>query len=330
MGHISPRRGLLYVTIAAALFSVNASVSKVALEARVEPVRLAAMRSTGAAVLLFVVLFATQPGRLRLTWRELPYLAVLGILGGAVVQWLYFVAIDRLPVGIALLLEFTAPAMVALFSWAVLRQHIRPRTWLGIALAMAGLVLVAQVWSDIGLDVIGVFAGLAAAACLASYYLVGKRLTSHRDSLSLTFWMFAFAAIFWAVVRPWWTFDPGPLDEQTSLLGIFDSVHVPVWSTVLWIIVFGTLIAYGLNLAALRHISPTTAGVVGMSEPVGAALVAWIWLGQSLNPVQIFGGVVVLFGIGLAETGQRGSAPRPHDGAATGQPARSDGVTVTE
>ncbi|WP_198664350.1 EamA family transporter [Jiangella endophytica] len=305
----NPTRGVVYVVLAAVFFSVNASMSKVALEAGVEPSVLAALRSTGAASILLVVVVVVAPGRLRIGLRELPFLVALGVAGGALVQWLYFMAIDRLPVGIALLLEFTAPAIVALFSWAVLRQRIRRQTWLGIGVALLGLALVAQVWTDIGLDTVGVLAGFGAGACLASYYLVGSRMSGHRDSLSLTFWMFAFAALFWAVAQPWWTVDFAPLSRDTSLLGAFDTVSVPAWSTVLWIVVFGTIIAYGLNLAALRHISPTACGVIGMSEPVGSAVVAWVWLGQSLSAAQVVGGLVVLAGIALAETGGTGTPP---------------------
>ena len=216
-------------------------------------------------------------------------------------------------VGIALLLEFTAPAMVALFTWGVLRRRIGSRTWAGIGLALVGLALVAQVWTDIGLDVVGVLAGFGAAACLASYFLIGGKLSVTRDSLSLTFWMFGFASVFWAIVLPWWTFDPTPLGESTSLLGVFADVDVPAWSALLWVIVFGTLMAYGLNLGALRHISPTTAGVVGMSEPVGAALVAWVWLGESMTIVQVIGGFLVVIGVTLADVGRSDVASTDDD-----------------
>lgn len=304
---------MVYVCLAAVFFSVNASMSKVALEAGVEPSVLAALRSTGAALILLVAVLVLAPGRLRIGLRELPFLIALGVAGGALVQWLYFTAIDRLPVGIALLLEFTAPAMVALFSWAVLRQRIRRQTWLGIGVALIGLALVAQVWTDIGLDAVGVLAGLGAAACLASYYLIGSRMSGQRDSLSLTFWMFAFAALFWAVVQPWWTVDLAPLGRETSLLGALDGWSVPAWSTVLWIILFGTIVAYGLNLAALRHISPTACGVIGMAEPVGSAVVAWAWLGQTLTAAQMAGGLIVLAGIAVAEVGGTGTPTPPSD-----------------
>ena len=79
-------------------------------------------------------------------------------------QWLYFVAIERLPIGIGLLLEFTAPVLVALWARLVWHEPVRRRVWAALALALAGLCLVAEVWEDVRLDAIGVVAGLVAAA----------------------------------------------------------------------------------------------------------------------------------------------------------------------
>ncbi len=327
-------RGYTYVTLAAALFAVNGSVSKVVLESGLDPAWLAALRCTGAAIGLGLVLLAVAPGRLRTTARELPALALLGFAGAALVQWLYFVAIDRVPIGIALLLEFTAPVFVALYVRFVRRQEVRPLTWLAIGLALAGLALVAQIWTDTGLDPIGVAAGIGAAVCVATYFLVGSHTVAARDTSSLTFYMFFFGALFWAVARPWWTFDPTMITEDTSMLGIFEDTMVPVWAAVVWIILLGTLAPYSLNLAALRHISPTAVGVVGMSEPLGAGLVAWAWLGQVMKPVQIVGGLIVLAGIILVQrstapvtpeppSDQRPATPEPPEAQAAGSLKRS-------
>ncbi|HEU4540342.1 MAG TPA: EamA family transporter [Jiangellaceae bacterium] len=299
-------RGYTYVTVAAALFAVNGSVSKVVLESGLDPAWLAALRCTGSAVGLGLILLASAPRRLRTSARELPALVLLGFAGAAMVQWLYFVAIDRVPIGIALLLEFTAPVFVALYVRFIRRQEVRPLTWLAIGLALAGLALVAQIWTDTGLDPIGVAAGIGAALCVATYFLVGSHAVAARDASSLTFYMLLFGAVFWAVAKPWWTFDASMITGTTSLLGAFESTSVPVWIAVVWIIVLGTLTPYSLNLAALRHISPTAAGVVGMSEPLGAGLVAWAWLGQVMRPIQIAGGLVVLVGIVLV---QRSTTP---------------------
>ena len=113
--------------------------------------------------------------------------------------------------------------------------------------------------------------------------------------------MFAFGALFWAVARPWWSFDSAEFAMTTSLLGVLDEVAVPVWIGVAWVIVLGTLAPYSLNLAALRHVPPTIVGAVGMCEPVVAAVVAWAWLGQALRPIQLVGGGVVLAGVALAQ-----------------------------
>jgi drug/metabolite transporter (DMT)-like permease len=306
VGHV--RRGQLQVVVGAALFAVNASVSKVVLDAGIEPARLTALRCAGASLVLLVVLGLTQPRRLHIAWRDVPTLAVLGLTGAALIQWLYFVAIDRLPVGIALLLEFTGPLLIALYSRVVLRHAIPRRVWLALGIALAGLAMVAEVWHDAGLDPVGVAAGLAAAGCLATFYLLGQHTVERRDPVNLAFWMFTFAAVFWSVLQPWWRFDAGVLAESTPLLGRLDGVDVPVWLALSWVVVLGTLMPYALEVAALRYIPATTTGIIGMIEPVVAAAVAWLWLDQVLNAVQLAGGALVLVGVTLVQL-TRASAP---------------------
>jgi drug/metabolite transporter (DMT)-like permease len=269
------------------------------------------LRCTGAALGLLLLLGLTSRKRLRVPLAELPALALLGLTGAALIQWLYFVAIDRLPVGIALLLEFTGPLLVAVYARVILGQNVHRQVWLALALALGGLGLVAQVWTDIGLEPLGVAAGLGAAVCLATFYLVGKTTVERHDATTLSFWMFAFAALFWAAVQPWWQFDAGLLGEPVSMLGAFDGIEVPMWLPLLWVVLLGTLAPYALDVAALRDLSPTTAGVVGMAEPVVAAAVAWLWLDEVLTSVQILGGLLVLAGVGLAQLARSRAAPVP-------------------
>src|SRR5262245_24545613 len=238
----NPPLGYVFVLSGAVLFGTNASVSKVALGSGIEPARLAALRCTGAAIGLLVILAAVRPAALKVRWRELPALAILGVAGAALIQWLYFVAIDRLPVGIALLLEFTGPLLIAVYIRVVRREVVARQVWLALGIALGGLALVAEVWRDTGLDAVGVAAGLAAAACLATFYLLGQHTVEKRDPLNLAFWMFTFAAVFWSILQPWWNFDAGVLTERTSLLGALDGVHVPVWTALAWVVVLGTLV----------------------------------------------------------------------------------------
>jgi drug/metabolite transporter (DMT)-like permease len=306
------RRGYVLVLVGASLFGINASVSKVVLATGLEPARLTTLRCTGAAVGLLFVLKVVRPTSLSIPRKEWPSLVVLGLSGAALLQWLYFVALDRLPAAIALLLEFTAPLMVAVFSRVVLRHEVSRQVWLALGLALAGLALVAQVWKDVGLDAVGVLAAVAAAGFLATFHLLGKHMLERRDPLVLSFWMFALSSVFWAVLQPWWNFDPGVLGESVSLLGRLDQFSLPVWVGVLWVIVLGTLAPYSLEVAGLRHLPATTTGIVSMIEPVIASAVAWLWLEEVLNGVQLLGGLLVLAGVGLVQVARsRADEPEP-------------------
>ncbi|MGY1635815.1 EamA family transporter [Geodermatophilus sp. SYSU D00742] len=303
-----PRPALGYAaTVAAAgFFAVNGTVSTLALQAGIPPTRLTALRCVGAAVGLLVVLALVSPGRLRTTWREVPFLAVFGVVGVALTQFLYYVAIGRLPVGIALVFEMTAPVFIALYVWLVRRERVRSRLWVALLLSLSGLVFVAEVWQGGGsLDPLGVAAGLTAALCLATYYLMGERGTVSRDPVALTCWSFVAAGLFWSVAAPWWEFDAGVLTERVPVsLG---ALELPLWALVAWIVVLGAMVPFWLSIAALRHLSPTTAGLVATVEPVLASVVAWLWVEQVLSGWQVLGGFVVLVGIGLAQTAR--SAP---------------------
>jgi drug/metabolite transporter (DMT)-like permease len=110
------------------------------------------------------------------------------------------------------------------------------------------------------------------------------------------------AAVFWAVVQPWWSFPTGHVGDHVRLHGELLSTTLPVWLLLLTVIVVGTVLPFGLLVGALRHVSATRVGVTAMFEPVAGALVAYAWLGESLSTAQSFGGVIVLAGILLAQT----------------------------
>jgi drug/metabolite transporter (DMT)-like permease len=296
-----PAVGYLLTVVAAALFAVNGTVSTLALQAHIPATNLTALRCTGAALVLVVALAVVSPGRLRIRWREVPFVAVFGVVGIALTQFLYYVAIGRLPVGIALVFEMTAPVFIALYVWLVRREHVRGRLWAALALSVSGLVLVAEVWEGGGaLSLSGVVAALGGAVCLAAYYLLGERGTADRDPVALTAWSFVAAAVFWAIAAPWWRFDTGLLTQRVPVsLG---SLEVPAWVLVGWIVVLGAVVPFWLSLAALRHLPPTTAGIAATAEPVIASVVAWLWVDQVLTGWQVAGCAVVLTGIVLAQT----------------------------
>jgi drug/metabolite transporter (DMT)-like permease len=305
-----PALGYTLVLSAICLWSVNATVAKIVVDSGgLSPLRLAELRATGAGLILLAAVALVRPRTLRVSARELGFLALFGVAGLAFVHYFYFVAITHLDIGIALVIQYIAPVLVALWARFFVQEPVRKRLWVALALALTGLALVVEIWSGGALDGVGVAASLGAACAYAFYVLMAERsLQRGRDVFSLLALGFAFAAVFWAVVQPWWSFPAGLLDDQASLLGRLAHTSAPVWLLLGYIVVFGTIVPFALLVTALHYIPATRATVVAMAEPVLAGIVAYAWLGEEIGFTQIAGGILVLSGIVLAQTA-RSSRP---------------------
>jgi drug/metabolite transporter (DMT)-like permease len=297
-----PLVGYAMVAGAALLFALNGTVSKVVLSSEISSLELTQVRATGAFLGFALALALLNRPSLRVGRRELVTLAIFGVAGVAMVQWLYFVSIHRLPIGIALLLEYLAPILIALWARFFLREPVRRRIWAALLLALAGLSLVVEVWSGISLDGLGIAAALSAAVAYAIYVLMAERAVGTREPASLLCYGFGFAALFWVIVQPPWRFPAGRLDDDVSLLGRLADRSLPVWLLLLFVVVVGTMVTFLLVTAALRHISATRVAIIAMLEPVVAGIVAFAWLGESFGTLQLVGGGFVLAGIVLAQT----------------------------
>jgi drug/metabolite transporter (DMT)-like permease len=294
---VNPALGVAMVLTAGAVFALNGSVSKLMLQGGLDAPRLTTFRATGAFLCLLVLATLIPPGPRRLALRrpELPRLILFGLVGFFLVPMLYFVAISRLPVGVGLLFEFTGPVFVALWVRFGEHQRVKARLWLGLILTLTGLAAVAEVWAgELRLDPLGIAAGLTSASLLAVFYVVGSKSVASRDAVSLTCWAFGVSAIAGALVRPWWTFPAGVLAGSSG--------GIPMWLLALYLILFGTLTPYLLVIASMRHLPPTSVGIIGTVEPVIASAFAWVFLSEILSAGQIVGGLVVLVGVVLAET----------------------------
>ena len=304
-----PVVGYGLVLAAISFWCVNAVVAKVVVESGgLSPLRLSQVRATGAGLVLFLVVAAIRPRTLRIAPREVAFLAVFGIAGLAFVHFLYFTAITHLDIGIALVIQYIAPVLVALWARFFVHEPVRKRLWFALALALTGLTFVVEVWSGGTLDGVGVAASLGGACAYALYILMAERsLHRGRDVFSLLAWGFAFAALFWAIVQPWWSFPADIVRQDADLLGRFAGTTAPVWLLIAYIVVFGTVVPFTLMVMALHYIPATRATVVAMAEPVLAGLVAYAWLEEELGALQILGGMLVLAGIVLAQTARPGT-----------------------
>jgi drug/metabolite transporter (DMT)-like permease len=307
-----PRLGYALVVTAAVLFIVNAGVSRVSMRAGVDSVTLTTVRVTGSLVVFALwAALARRGALLPPRGRALALVIALGLVGVALLQWTYFVAIDRLPLGVALLLEYTAPVLVALWARFVRREPVRDRVWVALALSLTGLAVVSQVWDGLVLDGVGVAAGFGAAVAFAAYFLLGEHGVSDDDPLRVILWSFVAATVALNLVRPVTALGTDVTALTTPLLGELSGISAPVWLLLGWVVLLGTVVPFFLELLALQHLPATAVVMVAMLEPVGATVLGWVWFGESLTLVQTVGAVAVVTGILLAQTARPTVAREP-------------------
>jgi drug/metabolite transporter (DMT)-like permease len=278
----------------------------VALRAGVEPAMLTTIRITGTFLELLAIAPVFRRGALRPPpGRLLVLLVVHGLVGVAALQWVYFVAIDRLPIGMALLLEYQAPVLVALWARFGQGEQVRPRLWLGLALALGGLAAATGVWEGATFDGLGVAAGFAAAICFAAYFLIGEAGVGALDPLRVILWSFGIATVALNVPSPITRLDWSELDRQVSMLGSLAGSTAPLWLVLAWVVVLGTLVPFFAELFALSFIKATTVTVIALLEPIGVSALGWAWFHETLGPVAILGCFAVVAGILIAQSARR-------------------------
>lgn len=293
--------GYVWALLAALLFGVNGSVTKVLVEGGLSAAHLTLFRVAGTALIAAIVLLVSDRKAFRITLRQAVVLAVLGVFGVALLQFTYAVAVSLVPVGIALLIEYMAVLIVALFAFFVLRERVRARLWVAIGFVLIGLALVARVWNS-DLHPLGVLMASCAAVALALYFLLGEREVGKSSPMAVGFWSMSFAALFWVIFGDLGSLDVSGLGEAVSLGGHLEAVAVPLWMLLAWNVVLGSFAPFLLSLLALRYLTATAAGITASAEVIFAFVFAWIWLGEILTPLQLVGAAVVLVGIVLAQT----------------------------
>jgi drug/metabolite transporter (DMT)-like permease len=300
---VRPLRGYALYAIAAFLFTLNGIAAKTVMAGGVEVWRLAQMRVTGAFLVLLAFVALTNRPALRLRRGEVPLLVVYGVLGVAATQALYFAAIQRIPIGVSLLIEFTSPLAIALWFHVALGHRTKPIVWVGLVLGFAGLAVVAQVWQGFTLDPLGVGAAVLAMLALVVYFLSADAQVHgpyRRDPVSLTMWGMAAASAFWAIVQPWWTYPWGSL-AGTATVAATGAQAWPIPLLVGFVVVLGTVVPFSLVVLSMQHLRASQASVIGMVEPIMAIVLAWVLLGEAFTGIQLLGAAIVLGGILLAE-----------------------------
>ncbi len=221
---------------------------------------------------------------------DLPWLALFGLLGVMAVQLVYYQAIQRIPLGVALVIEYTAPLLILAY-WRLRGRHV------GLGLWIAGLLTILGCYFVVGaydaqlrqVNAEGAILAMIDAVILAAYFLLAERLVHKYSSWALLCAGFGTAALAWCVVRPPWTLPWSILGGE---LGPY----------VLGVVIIATVVPYLFSVGAVRLIPAARVGLTSTSEPVIAAVAAWLLIGQSLEPLQVAGGLVVVAGIVVAQS----------------------------
>ena len=295
------RRNELLLILSALMFASNGITSKLLLDGHISAWRLAQVRAIGAASILAIYLWRRAPHTFRATKPEIRRLAALGAFGIAAVNGMYFLAISRMHVSIALLIEFTAPVWIVLYLRFVKRKFVPNQMWIALALALTGLAFVAQVWDGLTLDGIGVIAAFASAIAVAIYFVLAEGISKTRDGVSITMWGFFFAAITWCLLLPIWKFPFDVFTKSIPLGGPLEGNTSPGWVLILYVILIGTIGPYLCTIAALKHLKASTTSAFGMLEPIFVGGIAWFWFNESWTVIQLIGGVIVIAGIYMAD-----------------------------
>ena len=290
----------IYLVFGSLFFAISSIPAKLAMESGLSAWRLTQIRTFGAFLVLFTYVYIKNKRSLKIKTNELPILIVFGVFGFAAVNLLYFLAIQRLNVGIALIIEFTAPIWIALWMRYIQKKLVSKLMWWGLVIGLTGLVLIAQVWRGLTLDGLGVLFAALDAFALTIYFLVGEKLVGVKSSEATMAWGLGISSAFFAIIQPWWSFPFEKMGSVVDLTGRLSGISLPAFFLVLWVIVFGTAIPYFLVLNGLRGLSAATTSSIGMLEPVFGGIFAWIFLYEKLNFTQTLGVVVVLVGIYLA------------------------------
>lgn len=212
----------------------------------------------------------------------------------AAANYTYYAAIARLPVAIAIVLQYTAPALVVIWKAVVERRPPSRRVLLALGLASLGVVLVSEAFRALtgnssGLSTVGVVLALASAVSFAAYVLSGEKVEKRLGSERSVFAGFVVAGIFWAAVLAVQG-RPDTLLDRSFLPGI------------LFLGIATTIAPFLLFLWGLGIVSASPAGIISTLEPVSGAVLAYVWLGQALSVVQVIGSVAVIVAIALLQT----------------------------
>jgi drug/metabolite transporter (DMT)-like permease len=280
------RLGYLYVALAALLFAVSGNASKYLFNTGITAFQLIQLRTTLACVGLLLWLLARHASLLKISPKDLPYFAGLGIFGIGSAQFFYLFAISKINVAAAILLHYTGPVFVYLYAVFIQKRKPGVGSLLAMCGSMAGCFLVVGAYNlqVLSLNKAGIIGGLLAAIAFAVYSIFSEHGMKKYTPWTVLFYGMLFAALMWNVLYP-------------PFKAVFQSYTTIQWLWIGFVGLVGTILPFGLYFEGVRRISPTHASLTATLEPISAGVIAALFLGEIMAPLQIMGGVMVIVSI---------------------------------
>ncbi|MDV6276784.1 EamA family transporter [Rhodococcus erythropolis] len=306
---MNSRNGLIFALLSAATFGVSGPFAKSLIESGWSPGGAVFARVAGGALVMMVIAVATQWPRLRQVSAHTRTVLLYGVFAISGVQLCFFNAVQHLSVGVALLLEYLAPIIVIGWVWITKGAHPSVQTLLGAAVALIGAAVVIDVFGSAEISAVGVAWGLAAAACLAVYFVISERADGDLHPVVLAASGLTVSALVIGTLGL-----VGILPFHFSASNTVVAEHsVGVWLPVTVLVLVSTVIAYLTGIAAITLLGPTIGSLVALTEVLCAVVAAWILVGESVTALQAAGGAAIIAGLVLARLGQVAPKQIPAD-----------------
>ncbi|PLX40964.1 MAG: hypothetical protein C0608_07520 [Deltaproteobacteria bacterium] len=298
-GYDGKFKGTIFVLLAALLWATSGVGGKYLFASGVTPLALVQARALISTVLMGGVLLLRDPSLVTVRKKDLLLAVMLGLVLG-LTQWSYFMAISRIQVAAAILIQYLAPAIVAIVGLIWLSDKLTLKKSLAITLALAGcwFVVGGGELSLSNIDSVGVSAGLLSAFCFAGYSLVSERMMAKYTPWTTSFYAFFGSAVFLNFARLEGALAPSAYNQEQWLLFIYIGI-------------MGTAVPFTLFIAGINHIRASRASIIGTTEPLFAGVFAWLLLGEKMSSVQLLGGAITIAAIIILQKDRSGLEGSP-------------------
>lgn len=280
-------KGYALILAAATLWATIGLFYKVIIgDYGMSPLSAVLARGATACVLLIAGLALWKRDLLRVRRQDLPFFALMGLVTVAIFFSLYAYAITLVGVSVAAVLQYTAPAFVVIIAWRVFREPLDRIKIIALILALAGCVLIAQLHdiASVTLNLAGILCGLATGLTFGLYTIFNKRVVHMYSPWTVITYNLTFGVLFLALLQ-----TPQTMSELAARPG--------VWPWILLVAILPTVAAHGLYVSGLAHVPAGNASIMGTWEPALATILAYVVLGERLDPLQLVGAACIVLGV---------------------------------